>query len=295
MAVEVSSFFHSATRSYAHLLRDPATDAAAIVDPVLDFDAPSGKVDTLFADAIVAHVHDRKLRVAWILETHAHADHLSAGAYLRDALGAKLAIGEGIRATQRHFSGVFGLSGALEPGPDSFDRLWRDGERFALGALEAEVIATPGHTADAAAYRIDDAVFVGDTLFAPDVGTARCDFPGGSARVLHASIAKLLALPPATRVFLCHDYPPAGREPRPDTTIAAQRAHNIHVAGKTLEEYVALRTTRDATLPVPQLLYPALQVNIRGGRLPPADASGARCLRLPLQLAGGLRESGDEP
>jgi glyoxylase-like metal-dependent hydrolase (beta-lactamase superfamily II) len=253
-----------------------------VVDPVLDFDQKSARTGTALADAILAHVRAQKLVVHWVLETHAHADHLSAGAYLAAELGVPLAIGAGITAVQAHAAALFGFDAAFVPDGRQFDRLWHDGERVPLGALELEVLATPGHTPDGVSYRIGDAVFVGDTLFAPDVGTARCDFPGGSAARLRASIERLLALPPDTRLFLCHDYPPAGREPRAQVSVAEQRDANIHVANRSPEGYVSLREARDATLPVPQLLLPAVQFNVRGRLGAPRDADGRPFLRLPL-------------
>jgi glyoxylase-like metal-dependent hydrolase (beta-lactamase superfamily II) len=282
MAPSVHPFFHAATGSWSYVATDSATRHAVVVDPVLDFDLKSARTGTALADAILAHVRAEKLAVDWVLETHAHADHLSAGAYLAAELGAPLTIGAGIAAVQAHAARLFGFEREFEPDGRQFDRLWRDGERVPFGALELEVIATPGHTPDGVSYRIGDAVFVGDTLFAPDVGTARCDFPGGSAARLHASIAKLLALPSDTRLFLCHDYPPAGREPRAWTSVAEQRDANIHVANRSIEGYVSLREARDATLPVPQLLLPAVQFNVRGRLGAPRDAEGRPFLRLPL-------------
>jgi glyoxylase-like metal-dependent hydrolase (beta-lactamase superfamily II) len=282
MKPDVVPFFHAATNTYAYVVSDPATRAAAIIDPVLDYEPRSGRSATLFADALVAHVHEKKLAPAWILETHAHADHLSAGDYLREQLGAKLAIGAGIVAVQRHFKQLFNLGGEVAADGSQFDHLFGDGEEFTLGAIAARALGTPGHTPDSMTYCIGDAAFVGDTLFAPDVGTARCDFPGGDARMLYGSIQRILALPATTRLFLAHDYPTAGRQPRAQTDIAEQRAANIHLAGQDEAGYVLLRETRDRTLAAPQLLLPALQVNIRGGRLPPAEGNGIAYLRIPL-------------
>jgi glyoxylase-like metal-dependent hydrolase (beta-lactamase superfamily II) len=277
----VAPFYHGDTQTIAYVVHDPVTRCAAIIDPVWDYDAPSARTATSFVGRLLAHVNEHQLKVAYVLETHAHADHLSAGAMLRDLLKAKLLIGRGITRVQHHFQPIFGQPLATDG--SQFDQLLDDDDRLPLGALEIEVLATPGHTPDSLSYRIGDAVFVGDTLFAPDVGTARCDFPGGSAELLYRSIQRLLALPPETRLFLCHDYPPGGRALMTSTTIAATRDENIHLArAATASEFVAMRETRDATLPVPRLLLPALQVNLRGGRLPPPDADQVSYLRLPV-------------
>ena len=281
-APTVTPFFHAATCTWSYVVADPDSRTTAIVDPALDFEPKAARTGTLFADAILAHVHEKKLDVAWILETHAHADHLSAAQYLKAETGARVAIGRGITRVQLHARDLFGLGAGFATDGSQFDRLWDDGERFAIGGLEARVLATPGHTSDSLTYVIGDAAFVGDTLFAPDVGTARCDFPGGDAALLWRSIGRILDLPPATRLYLAHDYPPPGREPQAQSSIAAQRERNLHLAGKDEAAYVALRTARDATLPVPQLLLPSLQVNIRAGRLPEPEADGQRYLRLPL-------------
>jgi glyoxylase-like metal-dependent hydrolase (beta-lactamase superfamily II) len=282
MNPEIVPFFHAATSTWSYLVVDAAARVAAAIDPVLDYEPKAARTATLFADAMLAHLRQKQLTLAWILETHAHADHLSAGAYLREQTGARLAIGRGIVEVQRHFKGVYGLGAEFAADGRDFDELLADGATLTIGALEVRVLATPGHTADSLSYLIGDAAFIGDTLFAPDVGSARCDFPGGDAATLWGSIERLLALPDATRLFLAHDYPPPGREPRAATTVAEQRAHNVHVAGKSRDAFVALRQARDATLAAPQLLLPALQVNIRGGRLPQAEANGTRYLRIPL-------------
>ncbi|HTA65958.1 MAG TPA: MBL fold metallo-hydrolase [Xanthomonadaceae bacterium] len=283
---QVETFYDKDTGTFSYVVRDGAGDAA-IIDPVLDYDAASARTSTKSADAILAFVHMYGLRVEWILETHAHADHLSAGGYLRDKLGAKLAIGRGIVDVQRHFKKLFGFGDAFVADGRQFDRLFDDDDAFAIGQYEARVLATPGHTGDSLTYVIGDAAFVGDTVFAPDIGTARCDFPGGDAARLYGSIRRILALAVETRLFLCHDYPPAAREPMAETTIAAQAQDNIHIAnGASEEAFVAMRTARDATLAVPRLLLPALQVNIRGGRLPEPDANGIAYLRLPLDALG---------
>jgi glyoxylase-like metal-dependent hydrolase (beta-lactamase superfamily II) len=253
--------------------------AAAIIDSVLDYEPKSARTDTRSAERVIGFVRAQRLRVEWILETHAHADHLSAAPYLRAHLGGRIAIGERIREVQAIFREVFNLEKELP----AFDRLLADGERFAIGALQAEALHVPGHTPADMAYRIGDAVFVGDTLFMPDVGTARADFPGGDAPTLYRSIRRLLALPPETRIFVCHDYPPQGREPRWDTTVAQQRAANIHVRDGVSEgEFVAMRTARDRTLEMPTLILPSIQVNIRAGELPLPEANGRSYLKIPL-------------
>ncbi|HMM56751.1 MAG: MBL fold metallo-hydrolase [Xanthomonadales bacterium PRO7] len=283
----VESFFHKDTNTFTHVVFDRGGGTAAIIDPVLDYDAAAARTSTAFADAILSFVRERNLRVTWILETHAHADHLSAGGYLRDTLNATLAIGRGIVGVQAHFKKLFGLGDEFIADGRQFDRLFDDGDGFAIGALQCRVMATPGHTGDSLTYLVGDAAFIGDTLFAPETGSARTDFPGGDAAQLYASIRRILALPPDTRLFLCHDYPPATRAPVALTSIAAQRESNPHVRGATSESgYVELRRARDATLSMPRLILPALQVNIRGGRLPETDADGVRYLRLPLNRLG---------
>lgn len=283
----VESFFHKDTNTFTHVVYDRDGGAAAIVDPVLDYDAAAARTSTVSADALLEFARGRNLQVAWILETHAHADHLSAGGYLRDALGARLAIGRGIIGVQAHFKKVFGLGDEFVADGRQFDRLFDDGDRFEIGTVQCRVLSTPGHTGDSVTYLIGDAAFIGDTLFAPETGSARTDFPGGDAAQLYASIQRILALPPDTRLFLCHDYPPDSRTPMAQTSIRAQREDNPHArAGASASDYVALRTARDATLPVPRLILPALQVNIRGGRLPEPDADGVRYLKLPLNRLG---------
>jgi len=281
-APAISSFFDEATNSVSYLVHDPATGVAAIIDPVLDFEATSGKVSTGSADRILAAAAG--LEVAWILETHAHADHLSAAGYLKAKTGAKIGIGAEIGQVQAIFRPRFGLDAA--PAGDGFDRLFAEGEQIPLGTLAFAVMHTPGHTPACATYRIGDAAFIGDTLFMPDYGTARTDFPGGDATALYRSIQRILALPPETRLFLCHDYKAPGRESFAwETTVAEQRAHNIHIhEGVSEAAYVQMRTSRDATLAVPKLLLPSLQANIRGGRLPTASADGIRRLALPLTV-----------
>jgi glyoxylase-like metal-dependent hydrolase (beta-lactamase superfamily II) len=283
MHSQVQSFYDPATGTVSHVVYDAPEGACAIVDPVLDFDAKSGRTRTASAARIAAFVREHRLKVEWILETHAHADHLSAAGWLRQELGGRIAIGEHIRDVQRVFKGIFHLEPAFATDGSQFDHLFRDGERFPIGTLEAQVIAMPGHTPACVAYRVGDAVFVGDTLFMPDVGTARCDFPGGDAGQLYRSIHKLLALPPLTRLFVCHDYPPASRPARWETSVAEQRAQNIHVHdGVSEEAFVAMRRARDATLDMPNLILPSIQVNIRAGQLPPAEDNGVAYLKLPL-------------
>jgi glyoxylase-like metal-dependent hydrolase (beta-lactamase superfamily II) len=283
MKPEIRPFRHESTGTWSYVVADPATRKCAIVDPVLDFDPKSGRASTTSADAIASFVQDSGLTCQWILETHAHADHLSAAPWLQAALGGKIAIGEGIRAVQSAFREILNLEPAFPVDGRQFDRLLADGEEVAIGSLTARVIATPGHTSDSLSYRVGDAVFVGDSIFMPDGGTARCDFPGGDAAVLYSSIRRLYELPDATRVFVCHDYSPNGREVRCETTIADQRASNIHVKDGTSEaEFTALRRKRDATLEMPALIYPAVQFNIRGGRPPPAESNGRSYLKLPF-------------
>lgn len=282
---EVESLLHKDTGTWTHVVHDG--EAAAIIDPVLDYDAAAARTSTASADAVLALVRQRALRVDWILETHAHADHLSAAGHLHDATGAPVAIGRGITEVQAHFKQVFGLGEDFAADGCQFDRLLDDGDELAVGSLRVRAIATPGHTRDGLTYVVGDAAFIGDTLFAPDIGTARCDFPGGDAAQLYASIRRILALPETTRLFLCHDYPPPARTASRETTIPCEANENVQVGGGVGEaEFIAKRRARDATLPVPRLLLPALQVNIRGGRLPPADSEGHRWLRLPLNRIG---------
>lgn len=284
---EIQAFFDEPTNTVSYLLSDPASGAAAVIDPVLDYDHRSGKASVRSADAILAAAEQRQLRIEWILETHAHADHLSAAPYLKAKTGAKVGIGEHIREVQAIFRPVFNLEGLSGDGSE-FDHLFADGENFRLGELSVAVMHTPGHTPACVSYRIGDAVFVGDTLFMPDYGTARADFPGGSARTLFRSIQKLLSLPHDTRVFLCHDYKAPGRTSYAwQTTIAEQRARNVHVhEGVSEAEFVSMRQQRDATLAAPTLLLPSIQVNVRAGKLPRPDANGVRYLKIPITLEG---------
>jgi glyoxylase-like metal-dependent hydrolase (beta-lactamase superfamily II) len=283
MRPDVHPFLHEPTSTWSYIVSDRESRAAAVIDPVLDFDIHSGRCWTEAADELVAHAKRERLKIEWILETHAHADHLSAAPYIKTALGGRIAIGRGICEVQSAFRDVLNLGSEFPVDGRQFDRLLGDGEEIGIGPLTLRVIPTPGHTSDSLSYLIGDAVFVGDTIFMPDGGTARCDFPGGDAVKLHASIRRLYEMPPQTRVFVCHDYAPGGREPRCETTIAAERAGNIHLRdGVTEAEFVAFRTARDAGLAVPRLLYPSVQANIRAGLLPEPEANGRRYLKLPL-------------
>ncbi|WP_087046776.1 MBL fold metallo-hydrolase [Caballeronia ptereochthonis] len=279
----IQAFFDINTGTMTYVVYEKAGSATAIIDPVLDFDPKAARTSTRSADAVVAFVREQRLTVAWILETHAHADHLSAAPYLKRTLGGKIGIGESIRTVQGVFKKIFDLEPEFQLDGSQFDHLFSDGERFMIGEIEASALYVPGHTPADMAYHIGDAVFVGDTLFLPDVGTARCDFPGGNARTLYRSIQRLLALDPDTRLFVCHDYPPETRAPRCETTVREQREHNIHVGGgKTEDEFVAMREARDATLGMPTLILPAIQVNIRAGRFPEAARNGTTYLKIPL-------------
>lgn len=284
----IRAFFDEATFTVSYLVSDPATRIAAVVDPVLDFDPASGEVDTASVEAILRAAEAEGLTIAWVLETHAHADHLSGAPLIKARTGAKIAIGEHIVDVQRIFRPVFNATDLATDGRD-FDRLFADGERFMIGGIEVEVLYVPGHTPADIAYRMGDAVFVGDTLFMPDYGTARADFPGGDARALYRSIQRLLALPPETRLFMCHDYKAPGRDDYAwETTVEAERQGNIHIAGGVGEEaFVAMRKKRDATLSAPRLLLPSIQVNIRAGRFPEAEANGVRYLQIPVKAKPG--------
>ena len=279
----VQPFFDPATWTVSYVVYEKEGSACAIVDSVLDYDPKSGRTRTDSADRIAAYVRDKKLQAEWILETHAHADHLSAAHYLRNMLGGKIAIGAGITKVQEVFKRIFNLEPQFRADGSQFDRLLQDGEVFAIGALTAQAMSVPGHTPACVAYKVGDAVFVGDTLFMPDVGTARCDFPGGDAHSLYRSVRRVLDLPAATRLFMCHDYPPAGREPAWETTVAEQRQRNIHVHDGVSEgEFVAMRKARDATLEMPVLMLPSVQINVRAGELPPAEDNGTAYLKIPL-------------
>ena len=283
MSPQVQAFFDPATWTVSYVVFDTPGGHCALVDSVLDYDPKSGRTRTTSADQLIAFVRAQHLTVDWILETHAHADHLSAAPYLRKHLGGKVTIGSQITQVQNVFKGIFHLEPEFATDGRQFDHLLQDGETFAIGQLQAQALSVPGHTPACLAYQVGDAVFVGDTLFMPDVGTARCDFPGGNAHTLYQSIRKLLSLPPETRLFMCHDYPPAGREVQWETTVADQRARNIHVHdGVSEADFVAMRTQRDATLEMPVLILPSVQVNIRAGEMPPPEANGVTYLKIPV-------------
>lgn len=279
----VKGFFDQDTWTVTYVVYEQPGSACAIIDSVLDYDPKSGRTSTKSADEVIAFVKANQLEVTWILETHAHADHLTAAPYLQAQLGGKVAIGENIRTVQGVFKTIFNLEPGFSTEGVQFDHLFADGEVFQIGNLKAEVMSLPGHTPACVAYRVGDAVFVGDTIAMPDVGTARCDFPGGDAAQLYKSIKKLLSLAPETRLFMCHDYPPAGREVCFETTVAEERARNIHVHdGVNEAKYVEMRTARDKTLSMPVLILPAVQVNIRAGNLPPVEDNGVSYLKIPL-------------
>jgi glyoxylase-like metal-dependent hydrolase (beta-lactamase superfamily II) len=287
----IQAFFDEPTNTVSYLVADPATKQAAVIDPVLDYDHKSGEVDTRAVEAMLTAARERGLRIVWALETHAHADHLSGAPYVKAKTGAAIGIGEHITDVQRIFRPIFNATDLKTDGSD-FDHLFRDGERFSIGELTAEALYTPGHTPADISYKIEDAVFVGDTLFMPDYGTARADFPGGDARALYRSIKKLLALPDETRLFMCHDYKAPGRDHYAwETTVKEERDNNVHVgANRGEDEFVAMRNARDATLAAPTLLLPSIQVNIRAGRFPPAEANGVRYLRIPVKLPANAEE-----
>jgi glyoxylase-like metal-dependent hydrolase (beta-lactamase superfamily II) len=283
MSVCIKSFFDPATWTFTYVVYDHEGGHAAIIDPVLDYDPKAARTSTTSADEVAAYVQEKRLQVEWILETHAHADHLSAAPYLQAQLGGKTAIGDHITGVQKVFKDIFNLEPAFACDGSQFDHLFADGEAIGVGDMQGHTMLVPGHTPACVAYRFGDAVFVGDTMFMPDVGSARCDFPGGNARQLYASIQKILSLPPTTRLFMCHDYPPAGRDVAFESTVAAQRAKNIHThEGISEDQFVQMRTTRDATLDMPVLILPAVQINIRAGQFPPTENNGVAYLKIPL-------------
>lgn len=287
MNAHVEAFFDPATFTYSYVVSDPTSGQCALVDPVLDYDPAAGRTSHKNADRLIAYVREHDLRVQWILETHVHADHLSAGHYLKEQLGGTLAIGDRITVVQDTFGKLFNVEPEFATDGRQFDRLFKDGETFRVGSVEARAIHTPGHTPACMTYLIGDAAFVGDTLFMPDYGTARCDFPGGDARTLYRSIhTKLFALPDATRVFMCHDYKAPGRDQYLyETTIGAERTGNVHIhVGIGEEQFVTMRQARDATLGMPTLILPSVQINMRAGELPPAEDNGTRYLKIPLDL-----------
>lgn len=279
----VQSFFHEDTSTFTHVVYDRPGGRAAIVDPVLDFDGASGRTGTQSADEVIAFVQREQLTLDWILETHAHADHLSAAPHVKRRLGGQIAIGAPIQRVQGVFKKLFHLEEGFAADGSQFDHLFADGDTFQIGTLTATVWHVPGHTPADMAYQVGDAVFVGDTIFPPDVGTARCDFPGGDAHQLYQSVQRLLALPDDTRLFMCHDYPPTDRSPQGMCTVGQQRQRNIHVReGIDEASFVAMRQARDATLAMPRLILPSVQVNIRAGEMPPAEADGRHYLKLPI-------------
>ena len=280
---EVSGFFDPGTNTVSYVVRDPGSSACAIIDSVLDIDYAAGRTSFKSADKIVEFVRVNDLSVEWLIETHVHADHLSAAPYIQQKLGGKLGIGEHITAVQETFGRIFNEGTEFRRDGSQFDRLFKDGDIYTIGSMTAFAMHTPGHTPACMTHVIGDAAFVGDTLFMPDGGTARADFPGGDARALYRSIKKVLSLPPEMRLFICHDYGPGGREIRWETTVAEERTNNVHVRdGVTEDEFVAMRTARDKTLQMPKLIIPSLQVNIRAGELPSADESGRRFLKVPV-------------
>lgn len=284
----IRAFFDEPTNTISYLVADPATKRAAIIDPVFDYDHNSGTVDTHSVEAMLKAAEEAGYSIEWALETHAHADHLSGAPYIKAKTGAKIGIGEHIKDVQRIFRPIFNATDLDTEGRD-FDHLFKDGERFAIGELDVEVLHTPGHTPADISYKIEDAVFVGDTMFMPDYGTARADFPGGDAHKLYRSIKRLLALPPETRLFMCHDYKAPGRDTYAwETTVREQNERNVHLKdGVTEEVFVAMRNERDAKLSAPRLLLPSIQTNIRAGKFPPAQANGVRYLMIPVKLKGG--------
>jgi glyoxylase-like metal-dependent hydrolase (beta-lactamase superfamily II) len=285
--ITTQAFFDPSTWTVTYVVSSNADRHAAIIDPVLDYDFKSGTTSTASADRVVAYLKAHDLTVDWILETHAHADHLSGAHYLKDKVGGRIAIGENIRAVQSTFKAVFNLGAEFSTDGRQFDHLFKDGEVFKIGDVEATAMLVPGHTPADMAYQIEDSVFVGDTLFMPDVGTARADFPGGDAHALYRSIRKVLALQPQTKLFVCHDYPPESRQAEWQTTVGEQRAKNIHVQdGVSEEQFVAMRAARDATLEMPTLIIPSIQLNVRAGELPAPEANGIRYLKVPLNALG---------
>jgi len=286
MNAHIEPFFDPATFTYSYVVSDPQTRQCAVIDSVLDYDPASGRTSHATAQRLVDYIREQDLKVQWLLETHVHADHLSAAPYLRQQLGGQLAIGDRITVVQDTFGKLFNAGTGFATDGRQFDHLFHDGDTFQVGNIQARAIHTPGHTPACMTYVIGDAAFVGDTLFMPDYGTARCDFPGGDARTLYQAIQKLFALPGDTRVFMCHDYKAPGREEfLYETTIAAEREHNVHVhAGISEDQFVAMRTARDATLGMPTLILPSVQINMRGGELPEPESNGTRYLKIPLDV-----------
>ena len=280
---EVVPFFDPATNTISYVVRDPDSTACAVIDPVMDFDYAAGRISFEHADSIMAYIRDKGWRLEWLIETHAHADHLSAAPYIQRHLGGKLGIGANIRVVQETFGKIFNEGTEFQRDGSQFDRLFEDGDSYAIGTMTVHAMDTPGHTPACMTHVAGDAAFVGDTLFMPDGGSARADFPGGDAATLYRSVRRILSLPDQTRLFMCHDYGPNGREIRWETSVGDERAHNIHVHdGISEAEFVALRQARDKTLGMPRLILPSLQVNIRGGELPPRDRDGRTFLKIPV-------------
>jgi glyoxylase-like metal-dependent hydrolase (beta-lactamase superfamily II) len=280
---EVTAFFDELTNTVSYVVKDPRSRSCAVIDSVMDLDYAAGRITHRSADAIVAFIREHDLKLEWLIETHVHADHLSAAPYIQGQLGGKLGIGDKITIVQDTFGKVFNEGTEFQRDGSQFDRLFADGDEYRIGSMTAFAMHTPGHTPACITHVIGNAAFVGDTLFMPDGGTARADFPGGDAHILYRSIKRILALPPETRLFMCHDYGPNGRQIQWETSVAAERAFNIHVRdGISEDEFVAMRTARDATLGMPRLIIPSIQVNMRAGRLPPADGSGRRFLKVPI-------------
>ncbi len=282
-SISVQSFFDPLTHTFTHLVVELATKKAVVIDPVLEFDPVTGRISSLSADALIKIIQQHSFSLQWILETHAHADHLSAGDYLRQKLSAPIAIGRGILSVQKYFASRFNIIDIVMPEGGDFDRLLEHNERVVFGSQNIQVIATPGHTSDSVSYLIGSALFIGDTFFAPDTGTARCDFPGGDANALWQSMQLILSLPDTTRVFVCHDYPPTERAPKAEYLLSEMR-DNVHLRDRKQTEYLQFRQQRDASLAPPRLLLPALQINIRAGKLPPRESNGECYLKLPISL-----------
>ena len=285
---DVNAFFDLDTNTISYVVNDPATNTCAVIDAVLDFNMASGAIDTASADKIIAFVRSKNLQVEWLIETHVHADHLSAAPYLQNMLGGKIGISAEIASVQKIFGKVFNAGTEFERDGSQFDKLFIDNDTYQIGTLKAHTIHTPGHTPACMVHVVGDAAFVGDTLFMPDGGTARADFPGGDARLLYQSIQKILMLPDETRIFVCHDYGPGGRAVEWQTDVGTQKQYNIHLAGKTEDEFVAMRQERDATLGMPRLILPSIQVNMRAGHMPPAEDNGDTYLKIPVS---GLKDT----
>ena len=280
----VKTFFDAPTFTYTHVVSDPATNKAAIVDSVLNYDFKSGRTDTQSADEVLQYIKDTGLTVEWILETHVHADHLSAAPYIRERTGAKIGIGDQINVVQKTFKSIFNVEQDFRTDGSQFDALFHDGDTFQLGELKVEVLHTPGHTPACSTYVVEnECAFVGDTIFMPDQGTARCDFPGGNANILFNSVKRILSLPDSTKLYMCHDYAPGGREYQYLTTVKEERERNIHVNEEVSEhEFVTMRSERDATLDMPTLILPSVQINMRAGEMPPAEENGTRYIKVPI-------------